>query len=149
MELKLQKRLAGEVMKCSPYRVSFNVQRLGDIKEAITKADIRSLVGQGVIIKNPIVGISKFRARKIKCQKRKGRRKGPGCKKGPKRSRLSRKRAWINKVRCQRRFLAELKEKKLVSTRTVHMIYQKIKGGFFRSRRHIKLFLEEKNMFNK
>ncbi len=149
MELKLQKRLAGDVMNCSPYRVSFDVQRLDDIKDAITKADIRALARQGAIIKNPVVGISKFRARKIKCQKRKGRRKGPGCKKGPKRSRLSKKRAWINRVRCQRRFLAELREKKLVSTKTAHMIYQKIKGGFFRSRRHVKLFLEEKKMFNK
>lgn len=149
MELKVQKRLAGGVMKCSPHRVRFDTQRLSDIKEAITKTDIKSLIGEGAIIKKPVKGISKVRSRKIKIQKQKGRQKGRGSKKGSRKSRLSQKNAWIKRVRIQREFLAVLKDKKHISSKTFRMLYKKIKGGFFRSKRHIKLFLEEKNLFNK
>ena len=35
MELKLQKRLASQLLKCSPKRIHFDAERLEDIKEAI------------------------------------------------------------------------------------------------------------------
>jgi len=49
----------------------------------------------------------------------------------------------MNKVRGQREFLKELKDKKLVSIANFHLLYQKVKGGFFRNKRHIKLYLNE------
>ena len=52
---------------------------------------------------------------KLKLQKRKGNKTGPGSRKGKKTSRLPRKTAWILKIRVQRKFLSELKEKKLVT----------------------------------
>ncbi|MBI2419008.1 MAG: hypothetical protein HYV28_14135, partial [Ignavibacteriales bacterium] len=48
--------------------------RLDEIKEAITKIDIRNLINQGIIKGKPYVGTSRFRARKRLIQKRKGRR---------------------------------------------------------------------------
>ncbi len=149
MELKVQKRLAGKILKCSPSRIRLDSLRLSDIKEAITKADIRSLIREGAVTKKPIKGISRFHARKIKLQKKKGRKKGAGSKKGPRKARLPKKTAWIKKVRAQRNFLNNLKERNLISSKNFRTIYNKIKGGFFRSKRHIKLFLEEKNLFNK
>ncbi len=149
MELKVQKRLAGKVLKCSHYRVKLDINRLSDIKEAITKADIRSLVNEGAITEKPIKGISRGRARKKQRQKRKGRRQGAGSRKGSPGARLSRKDSWIARARSQRRFLSELKLKKLISAKTARTVYSKIKGGFFRSKRHIKLFLEENSLFNK
>ena len=145
--LRLQKRLAADIMGCSEKRIILDPDKLEDIKEAITKADIRSLIGSSVIKIKPIKGISKIRARKIASQKRKGNRKGAGSRKGRKTARLSRKDMWISKIRLQRKFLKELKEKSLINNSDYHNLYSKSKGGLFRSRRHIKLYIEEHKLF--
>jgi len=44
MKLNLQKRLAAQILKCSEKRIQLDTTRLSDIKEAITKADIKSLI---------------------------------------------------------------------------------------------------------
>ncbi|MBW2996083.1 50S ribosomal protein L19e [Candidatus Woesearchaeota archaeon] len=143
MKLKLQKRLASDILKCSEKRISFDQTRLEDIKEAITKLDIKSLITGGAIKAKPVKGVSRVRARKTALQKRKGKRKGPGSTKGRKTARLPKKKAWIGRIRIQRKFLKELRDKGLVSKSDYHALYQKSKGGFFRSKRHIKLYLEE------
>lgn len=146
MKLKIQKRLAAQVLKCSEKRVKFDNDRLEDIKEAITKGDIRSLVNTKAIIKKPIKGTSKVRARKQKMQKLKGRRRGPGSRKGKSTARLPKKQAWMNKVRIQRQFIKLLREKGALDKTNYNKIYLKIKGGFFRSKRHIKLYLTEHSL---
>jgi len=40
--------------------------------------------------------------------------------------------------------LGELKDRKIIDDKLYRELYSKSKGGFFRSRRHIKLFLEER-----
>jgi len=145
----LQKRLAAQVMKCSPNRVVLNPTRLDDIKEAITKADIKSLIIDKAITEKPVAGTSRSKAKKILVQKRKNRQKGPGSRKGKRTARLSQKKAWTYKVRIQRKFLKELKLKKLITTSTYQTLYRKSKGGFFRSKRHIKLYMEEHTLFTK
>lgn len=149
MKLKVQKRLAAQLMKCSEKRVWFDEDRLEDIKEAITKADIRGLISGGVIQEKPVKSISRGRARKKKMQKRKGRGKGHGSRKGKKTARLPKKEAWMNKVRVQRDFLKKLKELRLVEKRACNEVYKKIKGGFFRSKRHLKIYLEERHLIKK
>ena len=149
MKLKLQKRLAADILKCSEKRIWFDPTRLEDIKEAITKIDVRSLINDRAIKEKPVKGVSRVRARKIALQKRKGKRKGAGSKKGKKTARLSKKAAWIRKIRIQREFLKELRDKGLVSKSDYHSLYQKSKGGFFRSKRHIKLYLEERGLVKK
>ena len=148
-KLKLQKRLAADILKCSEKRVQFDTDRLEDIKEAITKLDIRSLISDNTIKKKPEKGISRVRARKTLVQKRKGKRKGYGSKKGRKTARLPKKTAWIKKIRIQRQFLKELRDKKLISNADYHSLYSKSKGGFFRSKRHIKLYIEEHGLIKK
>jgi len=147
--MKIQKRLASQVLDVSQKRVKFDTQRLADIKEAITKTDIRQLVSEKAITKVQEKGVSRGRARKIKTQKSKGLRKGPGSRQGKSTARLPRKESWMNKIRSQRKFLTELKEKQLISLKTYRNIYMKCKGGFFRSTRHIKLYLEEHKLFQK
>ena len=44
MNLKLQKTLAGKVVSKSRKKVKINMERYEDIKEAMTKSDIRSLI---------------------------------------------------------------------------------------------------------
>lgn len=146
MKLTNQKRLASQLLKVGINRVIFDEERLKDIKEAITKEDIRGLVQEKAIKAKPKKGISSFRSKKRKTQKRKGRRKGEGSRKGTKKARLSKKQKWMNKVRTQRKLIKLLKDRKLITSKTHNDIYKKIKGNLFRSRRHIKLFLEEHNL---
>ncbi|MEK6963456.1 MAG: 50S ribosomal protein L19e [Nanoarchaeota archaeon] len=146
MQLTVQRRLASQVLNVGPKRICFDSAQLNDIKEAITKADIRGLISHGAITRIPTKGISKGRTRHNKAQKRKGLRKGPGSRKGGMHARLPKKGAWMNKVRIQRRFLQELKEKKFINPSIFRELYYKSKGGYFRSKRHIKLYLDEHNL---
>ena len=146
MKLKTQKRLAADLLKCSKKRVSFDTERLDEIKESITKRDIVGLIKDKAIKKKQAKGISRVRANKIKTQKAKGRRKGPGSKKGKHGARLPRKQAWMNKVRLQRKFIKELKDKEIITSKSYQMLYSKTSGGFFRSRKHIKLYIKENEL---
>ena len=47
------------------------------------------------------------------------------------------------KIRNQRKFLKELKDKKIINKKVGSDLRSKAKGGFFRSKRHIKIFLEK------
>lgn len=145
--MNTQKRLASKLLKVSPKRIKFDNQRLVDIKEAITKTDIRELIDEKAIRKIIEKGVSRSRANKILVQKGKGKRKGPGSHKGKKTARLSKKEVWMNKIRSQRILIKELKENGTISQETYRDIYKKSKGGYFRSKRHIKLFLEDHNLF--
>jgi large subunit ribosomal protein L19e len=145
--MNTQKRLASSVMKASKKRIRFDNTRLADIKEAITKTDIRQLVNEGAITRIQKRGVSRSRARKIQKQKSKGQRKGPGSREGKNTSRLSRKTGWMIRIRGQRTFISELKEKKIITNETYRQLYRKAKGGFFRSTRHIKIFLEDNKLF--
>ena len=115
MDLKVQKRLAAQILNCSPGRVTFDNDRLEDIKQAITKRDLKLLIGDGAITKKPGNFTSKFRARKLAVQKSKGRRKGPGTKKGKFGARFKPKLTWMRLVRVQRAFLRLLLEKNIIT----------------------------------
>ena len=146
MMLNVQKRMSAQVLGCSPKRVVFDTERLADIKEAITKADLRNLIEQGVIRKLPARGVSRSRARAALVQKRKDKRKGQGSRKGAAGARTSRKKSWVNRVRLQRRYLKGLKSANIVGQAESVDVYRKIKGGFFRSKRHMELYLAEKGI---
>ncbi len=139
----LQKRLASQILKCSPKRVKIDTDKLAEIKEAITREDVRSMIESGAITKMQKRGVSKGRHRKFLIQKRKGRRKGAGTKKGKKTAKIGKKEVWMNRIRLQRSFLNELKDKKIVDVQTYRDLYRKAKGGFFRNKRHISLYIEE------
>jgi large subunit ribosomal protein L19e len=143
MELKIQKRLAAQILKCSQNKIVFDNSKLKDIKEAITKADIKTLIANKVIWEKPSKENSRARARKRAVQKKKGRRKGEGKRKGKYTARTPKKEAWKIKIRTQRKLLKELRDKELISRKDYQDLYKKAKGGFFRSRRHIKTYIEE------
>ena len=149
MKLTTQKRLAASLLKCSEKRVVFDQEALESIAESITKEDIRQLISEGVIKKTPVKGISRARANKRLEQRRKGRQRGAGTRKGTRNARLPHKEAWMNKIRAQRKHLAELREQEVVSGSDYRDLYRKAKGGFFRSKRHINLFIDEHNMRRK
>lgn len=149
MKLKNQMRIAAKILKASPKRVWFDPERLDEIKESITRADLRALIKDNAIKLRTKRGISRGRVKKVREQKRKGRRLGIGSRKGKSSSRLSNKRKWVNKIRTQRNFISLIRDKRLISLRTYRDLYRKTKGNFFRSKRHIQLYMKEHNLFVK
>ncbi len=145
--MRAKKQLAGRMLKTSPKKVKFAADALEEIKKAITRSDIRGLIAIGKITKNKSNHQSKVRARKNADQKRKGRQKGRGSKKGSKHSVVPKKEKWMIKIRTQRKLLRELREKGLLLPKDYRKMYAKSKGGYFRNRRHIKLYLTEHNLF--
>jgi|TARA_B100001964_G_C14251510_1_gene610164 large subunit ribosomal protein L19e len=143
MQLRIQKRLAAQILKSSEKNIWLDSNRLDEIKEAITKADVKSLIKDKAIRSKEKKGISGYRTRKRKEQKSKGRRKGVGSIKGSKGARLSKKRGWINHIRVQRVFLQNLRDKDVIDRSSYRSLYMKSKGGFFRSKRHIKIYMQE------
>ena len=144
--LNVQRRLAAQILKCGKNRIKFDPFRLNDIKEAITKIDIRMLIKEGVISKKRSLNTSRFWARKRKKQKKYSKRKGFGSRKGKKTARADPKNMWINKIRLQRSYLKSLRGKGLITTAAYHELYMKSKGGFFRSLRHLKLYTQERGL---
>jgi large subunit ribosomal protein L19e len=144
VDLKLQKRLASEIMDVGIGRVYIDPERLEDVKQAITRQDIRSLIRDGAIKKRLVKGSSKGRIRKRLAQRRKGRQKGPGHRKGTENARFPKKKRWMGKVRAQRKFLKLMREKQMLSSSEYRKLYLRVKGGFFRSVAHLKLHTKKK-----
>ncbi|MDD5253608.1 MAG: 50S ribosomal protein L19e [Candidatus Nanoarchaeia archaeon] len=149
MRLGPQRRLSANLLGIGKHRIRFNQDKLEEIKEAITKEDLRGLIREKAITKDKKSSHSRSRARKILSQKRKGRRKGQGSRKGKFGARINRKETWMNKVRSQRDIIKLLREKKQISNKDYRMLYLKVKGGFFRSKRHLRMYMEEKNLIEK
>ncbi len=144
--MKTQKTLAAKILRCSKKRIIFDTERLEDIKEAITKEDMRGLIKEGAVKRKQVKGVSKVRARKRKEQKKRGQRKGHGKRKGKSTARLPRKKEWMNRIRLQRKFLKELKQAGLLKKSTYRNLYSKASGGFFRSKRHLKLYITDNKL---
>lgn len=144
--MNLKKRLAAKILKTSPEKIRFADGALAEINKAITRSDMRGLIAVGKISKITPNEQSRVRARKNAAQKRKGRQKGRGSKKGRKHATVSKKERWMNRIRVQRHFLRDLKEKGLLSPANYRGLYVKSKGGYFRNKRHIKLYLTEQNL---
>lgn len=149
MNLTTQRRIAAKILNVGETRVWFDPERLKDIKEAITRADLKRLISSKAIMVSKEPYHSRTGARKILKQKKKGRRKGKGSRKGKKTARLTRKQNWINKIRVQRKFLRLLYDNGLLIGSNHRKVYNMAGGGFFRSKRHIKIYLEERSLINK
>jgi len=144
--MRNKKKLAAKILNVSPKKVVFAVNALDDIQKAITRSDMRGLIAVGKVSKAKVNQHSRGGARKIAKQKSKGRQRGKGSRKGSKHSIITRKENWMVRVRVQRELLKELRDKHLLSTSNYRMLYTKSKGGYFRNRRHIKLYLKEHHL---
>jgi large subunit ribosomal protein L19e len=141
MKLDLQKRLARDVLNVGVGRIWFDPDNLDSVKEAITRADIKSLVNRGIIKIKPKKGVSRVRARELQKKKRRSQRRGVGSRKGRAGARTGKKEAWMSKIRAIRKLLQRMREKKVVDSKTYRDLYRKAKGGFFRDRSHVKLYV--------
>lgn len=104
MKLENKKELVGRALGVGRNRIIFNKERLAEIKEAITKQDIRDLLGSGAIY------IKEVRGRKHALRKNKRRRAGSIRKKV-----IDRKREYLTFTRKMRAYLIELRKQEIIS----------------------------------
>ncbi|SRR3989344_1421320 len=143
MNLRMKKRIVQSLYNVGLKRIWIDPTKLKEVKEAITKNDVKGLVKKGIIIIKQNHGSSRFRIRKANIQSRKGRGKGIGSRKGASNARLSRKSEWMIKIRNQKILLKSLRDKSSISRRDYRSLYRKAKGGFFRNKRHLEIYLQE------
>jgi large subunit ribosomal protein L19e len=140
-DLSNQKRLAAAILKVGVTRVWMDPEKLEDIATAITREDIRGLIGEGVVKRKPKVGISRGRARAKDIKLAKGHRKGHGSRRGAAGARAPRKEQWMRKIRAQRKVLKEMREEKTIDAHNYRILYRKAKGGEFRNVAHLKSYI--------
>ena len=132
----LQKKIAAKILKCGTGRLWIDPAS-EKVWSAITRRDIRSFIREGVIKKLPTF---KHRKTTEKSQQRAGSRKGTSG------ARLGKKERWLHVVRPQRRMLKELRETKQLDPKAYRKLYRLIKGNAFRSKAHLTLYLNDKDL---
>lgn len=147
--LKKQKVLASKVAGVGRSRIKVDASMAEDLKEAITKEDIKALIKEGAIEVVKKKGVSRHRARERHEQRKKGRQRGPGRRKGASGARTPSKRAWINKIRALRVELKQLREDKQINPAVFRDLYRKAKGGLFRDRGHLAIYLKQRGIVKK
>ncbi len=144
--LSPQKRMAAQLLKAGLSRVWMDTKSIDDIAEAVTKDDIRKLIKRNVIQKKPSKGNSRSRFKVQKAQRNKGRRKGPGSRKGTKNARFPRKRRWVKGIRAMRNSLKEMRESGKITKTDYRVFYKKIKGGEIRTKNALLLHMKEQGV---
>lgn len=137
MDLRIQRRIAADLLKCGIHRVWMDPERMEDISEAVTRDDIRILIKMGAIRKMQVKGVSRGRHRKMADQRKKGRRKGQGSRKGTHKARMPKKRRWIQTIRPIRAELKRLRDEGIIDRSEYRRYYMLAKGGMYRSKAHM------------
>lgn len=149
MSLKNQRRLAAEILKVGENRVWIDPERIEDVQMAITREEVKKLIHEGAIKKLKEKGVSRARARVIRQKKKKGLRRGPGSRSGALHARISKKEAWMKKIRALRRRLRELKEKKIITVSVYRKVYRMAGSGRFKSIAEMERYLKANNLWRK
>jgi large subunit ribosomal protein L19e len=132
-DLSNQRRLAAQILKIGQNRVWIDPERMDDVDGAITREEVRKLIHEKIIASLPQKGVSRSRAKTIQEKKRKGRRGGPGSITGAGYAKVTKKEAWMIKIRSLRRKLRELKASRVITERTYTEYYRMAGSGRFES----------------
>jgi len=138
MTYNKQRKLAAKVLKCGESRIWID-PRSEKVKQAITRRDIRGFVKEGIIKKLP--------AKKNNSIAKK-RQQRSGSKKGRFTARAGKKTSWLRIIRPQRRLLKTMREKSELIEGAYRKVYRRVKGGAFRSKAHLTLYLKNKGLIN-
>ncbi len=152
MNLRNQKNLAARTLKVSPKRVKFRAETEEDverIKNILTREDVKGLFEDGLIVKLPKRGISRTRANYILKQKKLGRRRGYGSRRGTKKARAHPKKLWMKKIRALRKLLRELRDRDKLEVKVYRMLYRRAKANYFRGKKHLLMFIEQNELWKK
>ncbi len=134
------KRLAADILGVGVSRVKISPEAVGRLDEVVTRDDVRALIEEGLIWAEPKKGVSRGRWRIRHLKKKRGRRRGPGSRKG---KRVDEQEVWKNKVRAMRRFLNTLKRQGKLEPAVWRRLYRMVKGNYFRDLNHLKTYINE------
>ena len=137
MNLRNKKELAARTLKVGKERIVFVEAHKDEIKEAITKQDIRDLHADGAILIKEISG----RKKNIK---KKGRRTTGQIRKKVN----TRKRDYVTITRKLRGYTAEMKKQGRLSPEEVKEIRKRIRNRAFRSKAHLKDYIQNKDRYS-
>ena len=149
MSLKSQRRLAAEILKVGESRVWIDPERIDYVETAITREEIRKLIHEKVIKSLPEKGVSRARARILAEKRKKGLRRGPGGKSGSARSKISKKKAWMNRIRPLRNRLCELKNSRAIAVSTYRRLYDMSESGVFESKADLERYIKTHNLWRR
>ena len=147
--LTSQRRLAAQILKVGQNRVWIDPERIDDVEVAITREEIRKLIHEGVVKQLPEKGVSRARARILHEKKKKGRRRGPGSRTSSSHAKISKKEAWMNKIRPLRKRLRELKTNRTITLNTYRKIYKMASSGRFESIADMERYLKAHELWRK
>ena len=130
MNLSKKKKLAKRTFGVGENRIVFVESRLKEIKEAITKQDMRDLM------QDKAINIKEKKGRKKVIRKR---RRSTG---NIRKKINTRKRDYVILTRKLRKYVSEIKNKGKISKEEVNDIRKKIRNKAFRSKSHLKEYIE-------
>lgn len=141
MDMRYQRRLAAELLKCGENRVWIDPERREDVGKSATRSVIRTMINAGAIRVRPERGTSRSRINYRMQQKKSGRRRGHGSHRGAQHARTPKKRRWIQRIRPIRAMLKELRDAGKISASVYRQFYLQAKGGVFKSKAHLETHL--------
>ena len=148
-DLSSQRRLAAQILKVGQNRVWINPERMDDVEGAITREEVKKLIHEKIIKSLPEAGVSRSRAKLIREKKRLGRRKGAGSRTGSGTAKISKKEAWMNKIRSLRKRLRELKASRIITESTYRKVYAVAGSGKFESVAELERYLKAHDLWRK
>lgn len=130
MNLRKKRILAAKALGVGKNRIRFKPESLSEIKEAITKQDIKSLHSEGAIMIQPVTGRRAVEKRK--------RKRGAGK---IKIKVNTRKQNYVRLTRKLRAHVRTLKHSGQLARETYHDIRKKIKNKHFKSKENLKEYI--------
>ncbi len=149
MSLVSQRRLAAEILKVGENRVWIDPDRIDEVEAAITREEIRRLIHEGAIKAPPKEGVSRSRARVLHEKKKKGLRRGAGRKSGSVKARISKKSAWMTKIRALRNRLRDMKAQRVITEGTYRRVYDMAGSGAFESIAEMERYIKAQGLWRK
>lgn len=126
MDLWKKKELAARTLGVGVGRIRFNSGSIGEIKEAITKQDIRDLVAANAIFVNPIKGRKANAPRK--------RRRAGSIRMRPN----NRKREYIILTRKLRSYLSEIRKQGKITDEEFATLRKGVRSKVFKNKNNLK-----------
>ena len=132
MDLSKKKALAARTLGVGEGRIRFNTHNISEIKEAITKQDIRDLVAAKAIFVKDVKGRKTNTPRK--------RRRAGSIRMRPN----NRKREYIILTRKLRSYLSEIRKHGAINDEEFNSLRRGIRSKIFRNKAHLKEHIQMK-----
>lgn len=149
MSLRSQRRLAADLLKVGLNRVWIDPERNEDVEVAITRAEIKKLIHERAISKLPAKGVSRSRARALHEKRKQGLRRGPGTRQGSGRAKITKKAAWMSRIRALRKKLRGWKADRAITEDAYRKLYMVAGGGRFSSVADMERYAKTHGMWRK